>query len=94
MSKPYTEKFEVQHGTDRKYIIRTFEDSVDTEELVWHRDTTNRKIHILSGSGWQLQMDDSLPTTLEMGKVYFIPRETYHRVIKGEGNLVIRIENI
>ena len=94
MTKPYTEKVELQHGTDRKYLIREFTDEVDVEELVWHRDRHHRKVHVLLSEGWKLQMEDRLPVPLESGKEYFIGQDTYHRVLKGEGNLVVRIENI
>jgi hypothetical protein len=94
MTKPYTERIELQHGTDRQYLIREFTDEVDVEELVWHRDRQHRKVHVLSSEGWKLQMEDRLPIPLEAGKEYFIGQNTYHRVIKGEGNLIVRIENI
>jgi hypothetical protein len=94
MNKPYTETIELQHGTDRQYLIREFTDEVDIEELVWHRDRQHRKVHVLSSKGWKLQMEDRLPIPLETGKEYFIGQNTYHRVIKGEGNLTVRIENI
>lgn len=92
--KPYKETKQVQHGTNKEYLIRTFEENVKDEELVWHRDTKNRKVHILSGENWKLQMDDELPKELRVGHDYWILKETYHRLIKGNNNLVVRIENI
>ena len=62
-------------------FIRTFEEDVPEEELVWHRDRTNRRIHILGGQGWQLQFDDKLPEELMIGSDYYIQKMTYHRVI-------------
>ena len=94
MTRPYTEKVLEQEGTGRHYVIREFSEDVDGEELVWHRDRQNRKVHILVSNGWKLQMEDRLPIPLETGKEYYIGKNTYHRVIKGEGNLVVRIENI
>jgi hypothetical protein len=44
----------------------------------------------LSGSEWKIQLEDNLPLDLEIGKEYFIPKETYHRVIKGKGDLIVR----
>ena len=90
MTSPYTEEIYERHGTHSKYTIRTFAEDVDSDELIWHRDRQNRRIHILSGNNWYLQLDDQLPKVLEVGKEYYIPKETYHLVIKGEGNLVIR----
>ena len=92
--KPYKEEVIEQQGTGREFIYRTFDVSVDDSELVWHRDLKNRCVHVLSGKGWQLQMDDKLQVNLMIGKDYYITKNTYHRVIKGEPNLVIRIENI
>lgn len=94
MTNPYTETLETQHGTGRTYVVRTFDETVEIDDLVWHRDTTSRKVHVLSGVEWKLQHDDELPVHLEIGKEYYIPKMQYHRLIKGEGNLVIRIENI
>ena len=36
-------------------------------------------------------MDNELPKDLIMGESHFIPKEKYHRVIKGQGELVIEI---
>ena len=92
--KPYKEHVSEQHGTGREFIYRTFDVNVDESELVWHRDLKNRCVHVLSGTGWQLQMDDKLPVNLMIGQDYYITKNTYHRVIKGDSNLVVRIENI
>jgi hypothetical protein len=48
---------------------------------------------VLSGNGWELQKEDKLPEELEIGKDYFIIKNNYHRVIKGEGDLVLRIDS-
>ena len=72
--------------------IRTFSKSVDEMELIWHRDKEHRKITVLEGDNWQLQMDNELPVSLEVGKTYFIPKLFYHRVLKGTTDLKIRIE--
>ena len=90
MTKPYEEIVE-QHGTGTKFVIRTFEESVDSNELVWHRDREHRTVHVLSGRGWELQHDDELPIQLNQGEEYYIPKMTYHRLIKGKDNLVVRI---
>lgn len=71
--------------------IRTFSEDVDELELIWHRDKYKREITILEGKGWELQLDNQLPEELEKGKIYTIPAMEYHRVIKGSGDLVIKI---
>ena len=90
MTKPYTETEHTKHGTFIRYVVRTFSEDVNEEELIWHRDRQNRTLHILSGSEWKIQLEDNLPLDLEIGKEYYIPKETYHRVIKGIGDLVVR----
>jgi len=92
MTKPYTEEVFEKHGTDRHYIIRTFDDSLETEELVWHRDRKSRTVSVLQSNGWKLQIDDELPIELVQGKKYSIIGETFHRLLKGTGKLVVRIE--
>jgi len=84
--KPY---FETRLENDT--IYRRFEGTVEETDLVWHRDASDRQIKVVEGQGWQLQFDNELPIQLEEGKTYFIQREQYHRLIKGDGNLVIEI---
>ncbi len=71
--------------------VRTFYSTVAHQDLVWHRDKYYREITILEGNDWQLQLDNELPVTLEKGKIYQIPAMEFHRVIKGEGDLKIKI---
>lgn len=74
-----------------KTKYRVFKESIDSRELLWHHDKKDRTIRIFSGVDWKLQMDDELPMPLEEGKDYRIPNHIYHRVIKGKGDLIIRI---
>ena len=83
--KPYTEVVE------DKYIVREFSETVDESELVWHRDKSNRELTVLQGEGWKLQLDNKQPVDLVKGKLYVIPKEEYHRLIKGTGNLLLQI---
>ena len=94
MTRPYTDEKLEKHGTKETYICRTFEEDLEDRELIWHRDEDTRRVTVLAGSGWELQLDDELPKPLIVGKNYAIPKMKYHRVIKGEGNLIVRIENI
>jgi hypothetical protein len=84
VSNPYTD-IEV---TD-KYIIREFNENIDPIELMWHRDDEDRTIEILEDTDWKIQLDNSLPTSLK--EHIFIPRHEWHRVIKGNGNLRLKI---
>ncbi len=74
-----------------KSKIRIFESNVDSGELHWHRDRETRLIEVIEGNGWQLQLDDELPIEMKVGNKYTIPEGVYHRTIKGEGNLKIKI---
>jgi len=82
---PYKQKI-----NDNK-ILREFSVDVKADELVWHKDKRDRKIRVLEGVGWQLQFDDEMPIYLVEGEVYFIPKNHYHRIIKGCNSLFIEI---
>ena len=68
--------------------IRTFSQDVDEMELVWHRDREDRIVEALEPTDWMFQLDNNLPQRLEK---IFIPKDTYHRVIKGSGNLKVKV---
>lgn len=71
-------------------IVRTFSQDIDEEELVWHRDRQDREVTILEETDWQFQFDNELPQVLK--NTIFIPKNTYHRLIKGTGELNVHIE--
>jgi hypothetical protein len=90
MNKPYTDI-----ETTDTYIIREFNENIDPVELMWHMDSESRTIEILEDTNWQIQLDNSLPTSLK--EHIFIPKHAYHRLIKGDGTLKLKIhkhENI
>jgi len=70
-------------------IVRTFSQDIDEEELVWHRDREDREVIILEETDWQFQFDNELPQVLK--NTIFIPKNTYHRLIKGTGELNVHI---
>jgi hypothetical protein len=76
----------------QEYIIREFDDSIDIVELMWHRDNEDRLIEALHDTDWLIQIDNELPITLN--KPIFIPRHQYHRVIKGNGKLRVKINKL
>ena len=85
MVKPYLE-LKVRNGK-----IRVFRDSVNEEDLIWHIDKKDRTLIVLEGFGWQLQLDNEEPKDLLEGHSYSIDKMEYHRIIKGKGDLVVRI---
>ena len=90
--KEDTEKLPFDQKIEEGYKIRTFNNKVKTDELKWHFDTTNREVTILESNGWKFQMDNELPKNLKDGDKLFIPKGKFHRVIKGNGDLKIKIK--
>ena len=70
-------------------FIREFSQNTDSGELVWHRDRESRIIESIDDTDWMIQLDDELPKKIE-GEV-FIPMGVYHRLIKGTGDLKIKL---
>jgi hypothetical protein len=81
--KPYTQN--QYNGT----LSRTFSQDINEDELVWHRDERDRQVTVLEETDWQFQFDNELPQLLK--DVIFIPKNTYHRLIKGTGELNVHI---
>jgi quercetin dioxygenase-like cupin family protein len=86
MSNPYTDI-----KTDN-YIIREFNENVDPIELLWHRDLEDRMITVLEGDGWYFQRENELPIELKEGVSIFISNMEWHRIIKGNTTLKIKIQ--
>jgi hypothetical protein len=82
---------------DRPYIedgdVRTFTQDVGDFELVWHRDREDRVITPLHSTDWKFQFDNTPPQKILEGSL-FIPKETYHRLIKGSGDLKLKVEKL
>ena len=74
-----------------KGFERIFLEAVESEELHWHKDRSHRIVTVLEGEGWSLQLDNSMPYVLKTGDVVGIPREVFHRLWKGSGDLKLLI---
>ena len=72
--------------------VREFSEDVDNHELEWHIDKEDRIVEVIDNDGWEVQMDNELPKLLK--NKLFIPKETYHRIIKGTGNLKVKITKL
>lgn len=72
-------------------VTRLFSEHTPEEEFVWHRDQEDRVIEVLQPTNWKFQFDDRLPQELTQGSMVYVPKNTYHRVIKGTGDFKIRI---
>ena len=77
---------------DQYTFIRTFSADVDEMDLIWHADKENRIITVLEGNGWKFQFDEELPIEMTKGKSISILKGIIHRVIKGNGPLVIKLQ--
>jgi len=73
-------------------FIREFHQDTDSGEFMWHRDREDRIIEPVDETDWMVQIDDELPMKIE-GEV-FIPMGVYHRLIKGTGDLRIRLKKL
>ena len=68
--------------------FRMFESNTNELDLTWHRDNEDRIVESVGKTDWMIQIDNELPKKLE--KV-FISKGVYHRLIKGNGDLKLKI---
>jgi hypothetical protein len=73
------------------WVIREFTQDVNPIELLWHRDDEDRLLEMVEGAGWQIQLDNNLPIELTQTNKINIKKHDWHRLIKGDGNLVLKI---
>jgi hypothetical protein len=87
MSLPFKET-KISNNT----FIREFNQYTESGEFMWHRDHEDRIIESVDTTDWLIQIDDELPKKIE-GEV-FIPMGVYHRLIKGTGDLKIKLQKL
>lgn len=75
-------------------IVRTFSSEVDSDELKWHYDLYERYVVCEHDTDWMVQFDNHLPQPIKKGETIHVPPLVYHRVIKGTGNLTVKIKEI
>jgi hypothetical protein len=73
------------------WVIREFTQDIDPIELLWHRDDEDRELELVEGQGWKIQIDNYLPIELTQISRINIKKHDYHRLIKGDGNLIVKI---
>lgn len=76
------------------FHIRTFSEHVDDEDLKWHWDNEDRIVVCEYDTDWSFQMDNQLPVKILKNKPIFIPEGEYHRIIKGTGNLTVKVKKL
>ena len=82
---PYTQKVYGQT------IQRVFQEDCSEDELVWHSDKMTRYIKIISGVDWKFQFDNDLPFVMKVGDKFKIEKDTFHRIFRGNGRLILEI---
>lgn len=82
--KPY-----IDNNIEENVVIREFDAELDSVELIWHRDNEDRVVEVIGETDWMFQRDNELPIKME-GKIE-IPKHQWHRAIKGNGKLVLKI---
>ena len=73
-------------------FIRVFSQDTDSGEYMWHRDFEDRIVESIGDTDWLIQIDNQLPKQIK-GEV-FIPMGAYHRLIKGTGDLKIKLQKL
>jgi len=82
---PYTEILE------DNISYRVFSTDTPEEELVWHRDLEDRTLIVVEETDWMFQYDNEIPIPLSSSHNLFIPKDVYHRLIKGSNDLKVKI---
>ncbi len=58
-------------------------------DFTWHRDREDRIVESLHPTDWEIQIDNELPKSLN--EKVIIPIGVWHRIIKGNGDLKIKL---
>lgn len=74
-------------------FIRKFSLDLDDEDLYWHKDAEDRIISRISGENWLYQEDNCMPVPIGDDDI-FINKNTWHRIIKGSSDLVIKVSKL
>ena len=72
-----------------KTFIRIFSQDIPEQELKWHWDEEDRIIEAVEETDWQFQFDNCLP--MSINTQIRIPKGIIHRIIKGTGELKIKV---
>jgi hypothetical protein len=83
-----------EHIINENEVLRVFTPDVHWCELKWHYDEEDRIVEVLSENDWKFQFDNKLPENMDLWKKIYIKKGVYHRVIKGNSSLVVKIGKI
>jgi len=87
---PGTGKIYKEREISKDIYVREFPSFTHPNQLKWHMDDENRIITSQTPTSWQFQLEDQLPVSLD--QPIFIARHQWHRLIKGEGPLILKIK--
>jgi hypothetical protein len=73
-------------------FIREFKQDTDSGEFMWHRDHEDRIVESIGETDWLIQIDNELPK--EIKDKVLIQMGVYHRLIKGTGDLKIKLQKL
>jgi hypothetical protein len=76
------------------YYIRTFSSVLNETELKWHFDEEDRVVICEHDTDWMFQMDNEIPIQIKKNTPIFIHEGTYHRIIKGTGDLIVKVKKL
>jgi hypothetical protein len=71
---------------------RIFKSDLSDEDLKWHWDEEDRIITPLYETDWMFQFDNCLPQEI-VGNIE-IPKGIWHRLIKGSGDLTLKVHKL
>ncbi len=87
-------KFPFKEQLKDGFHVRTFSEDLSEMDLKWHFDNEDRIVLCEGETDWLFQMDNELPIKIEKNTPIFIPEGEYHRIIKGTGNLTVKVKKI
>ena len=86
-------RYKVKSAGKVHYHVIIGEDDF-ARELFHHTDPFDQVIEVIESDGWFLQYNEEVPVLLNPGRKYFVQEYNWHRIIKGFGPLIIRVERI
>lgn len=81
-----------EHKIDDTTFYRVFNSNNDEHLLKWHWDEEDRKVEVMNDTDWKFQFDNQIPFQMKKGDIIDIKKGEFHRVIKGDGILVVKIK--
>lgn len=85
--KPFKEE-----QVEETVYVRTFSSETPESELKWHWDEEDRIVEAIEPTDWKFQFDNQLPIPFD--KPIRVDAGDFHRVIKGSGNLVVKVTKL